>query len=153
MVRKTWVERHRPAQGQGHRPRFLGPRHASVQLGDIFSVLTAGEWFNSPAALEHYGLQPFNAQALYRAVELQGRRREGIHGASERDPEALRPALDGHGHGIDLAGVLRRRAGAGHVQLLAKSLAGQAPADAGRGSAGASPEHSYWHDGGGWQRK
>ena len=50
----------------------------AYKLGDNFSVLRAGEWMNSPALLEHYGLRRFNAKALYRAIELMGRNRERI---------------------------------------------------------------------------
>ena len=48
------------------------------QLGDNFSILRASEWLNRPEVLEHYGIGPFNAKTLYRAVELIGRNREMI---------------------------------------------------------------------------
>lgn len=50
----------------------------AYKLGDNFSVLRAGEWMNSPAVLEHYGLKRFNSKALYRAIELMGQNRERI---------------------------------------------------------------------------
>lgn len=50
----------------------------AYKLGDNFSVLRAGEWMNSPAVLEHYGLKRFNSKALYRTIELLGQNRERI---------------------------------------------------------------------------
>ena len=50
----------------------------AYKLGENFSVLRAGEWMNSPAVLDHYGLESFNSRALYRAVELLGQQRERV---------------------------------------------------------------------------
>jgi len=44
----------------------------AYKLGDNFSVLRAGEWMNSPAVLDHYGLKCFNGKVLNRAVEILG---------------------------------------------------------------------------------
>ena len=67
-----------PMKSKGVDVDALTRAMLAYKLGENHSIQRAGKWINSPAVLDHYGLEGFDPRALNRTVELLGQNREKI---------------------------------------------------------------------------